>query len=245
MVDIWLPTSTTRRERRRPFPWVIVIHGDFWTATPDRRYMYPMAAALAAQGFPTALIEYRGVGHPGGGWPGTLDDVARACRMLPDLAARTRESGRDRPDVDRPEGDRPVLIGHGAGGHLALWAARRAPVRAVLALAPIADLVAAHRAGIGDGAVAALLGGGPEQVPDRYAAADPAVALPMGMPVTIMHGSADTRIPVTVSEDFLAAARRAGDMAVLRELPGADHFSLVDPDSAAWPSVLAALTALS
>src|SRR5439155_426604 len=75
--------------------------------------------------------------------------------------------------TELPDGP-PILAGHSAGGQLALWYAGRAPerVRAVLALAPVADLTVGYRLGLGDGAVGALLGGSPEQVPDRYAATD-------------------------------------------------------------------------
>ena len=60
----------------------------------------------------------------------------------------------------------PMVAGHSAGGHLALWAAHRLgpdQIGGVLALAPVVGLVAMQRAGVGNGAVADLLGGEPDE----------------------------------------------------------------------------------
>ena len=203
---------------------MIFIHGGFWRAAFDRSHAGPLAADLAARGHPVATVEFRRVGQAGGGWPGTFDDVAAAV-----VAAAT----------ELPDGP-PILAGHSAGGQLALWYAGRAPerVRAVLALAPVADLTAGYRLGLGDGAVGALLGGSPEEVPDRYAATDPARQVPLPVPAVLVHGTEDDRVPVTVSRGYAAVA---GPAVRLVELPGVEHFGLIDPLSSAWPEVLRAL----
>jgi dipeptidyl aminopeptidase/acylaminoacyl peptidase len=139
-------------------------------------------------------------------------------------------------------------MGHSAGGHLALWTAARggaALTRGVVALAPVADLARAYRLRLGDDAVRLLLGGGPEDVPERYAAADPAALLPLGVPLAVVHGHLDQQVPYPVGADFAAAARLAGDDARLVELPDAEHFALIDPLSPAWPAVLDALDLLA
>jgi acetyl esterase/lipase len=168
-----------------------------------------------------------------------------------------------------------VLAGHSAGGHLALWAAGRhrlpggspwrvaggvpwrvaggAPGEAggqpwmtgVVALAPVSDLAACYRAGLGAGAAGLLLDGGPGQWPERYAQTDPARLLPLGVPVRIVHGGKDSAVPVGMSRDFTAQARAAGDDVVLRELRGCGHYEVIDPLSAAWASVLAAFRELA
>jgi dipeptidyl aminopeptidase/acylaminoacyl peptidase len=140
--------------------------------------------------------------------------------------------------------DRPVLLGHSAGG-LALWAAKASPqsVRSVVTLAPMADLAMAHRLKLGNGAVAGFLGGAPAEVPDRYAAADPMRQLPLGVPVFIVHGTEDDYVPVDIARQYVTAARAAGDPATLIELPGMGHFDVIDPLSDAWPAVLEALAA--
>jgi acetyl esterase/lipase len=223
-------------------PLVIFIHGGFWKAEYDRAHTAPLAVDLAARGYPVATIEFRRIGQPGGGWPGTFTDVAAAVDRVPGLIAEALSArGRSLPDLARP-----VLAGHSAGGHLALWCASRTtkPVRGVLALAPVADLVLAHRLRLDDDAVAALLGGGPDEVPDRYADADPARSVPSGVPTILVHGTADDRVLLEVSRSYVAAAREAGEDVSLIELPDADHFAVIDPLAAAWSTVLGALRRL-
>jgi acetyl esterase/lipase len=224
-------------------PLVIFVHGGFWRAAYDRAHAAPLAVDLAGRGYPAVTIEYRRVGRSGGGWPGTFNDVAAAVARVPDLiGAELRARGRDVPDLDRP-----LLAGHSAGGHLALWLATQpetaAGVRGVVALAPVADLGLAHRLWLDDGAVALLLGGGPDDVPDRYAAADPARLLPSKVPTVVVHGTEDDVVPVQMARTYVAAARAAGDRTTLTEVVGAEHYALIDPLSAAWPTVLRALGA--
>jgi acetyl esterase/lipase len=223
-------------------PLVIFIHGGFWKAEYDRTHTGPLAVDLAARGYPVATIEFRRIGQEGGGWPGTFTDVAAAVDRVPGLIAEALAArGRDVPELACP-----ILAGHSAGGHLALWCAGRAtvPVRGVLALAPVADLALAHRLRLDDGAVAALLGGGPEEVPERYAAADPARSVPSGVPTIIVHGTEDDRVPLEVSRSYVAAAREAGADASLIELPNTEHFAVIDPRAAVWSTVLGALRRL-
>jgi acetyl esterase/lipase len=224
-----------------PRPLVVVVHGGFWRAGYDRAHTGPLAAALAGRGFPVAQLEYRRTGQPGGGWPGTFDDVAAGLTAVPRLAA---EVARDRGVPVDP--GPPVLVGHSAGGHLALWYAGTAPtrVRGVLALAPVADLAEAYRLDLDAGAVAALLGGGPADVPDRYAAADPA-RRPPSIPTVIVHGDRDRQVPPGISRRYATAARVAGSAVRLVELSGVEHFGLIDPSSEAWPAVTEALHSLA
>ncbi|MBM0278803.1 alpha/beta hydrolase family protein [Micromonospora tarensis] len=219
-------------------PLVIVVHGGFWRAEYDRRHTGPLAAALAAAGYPVAQLEYRRTGQPGGGWPGTLGDALTGVAELPALAAEALP-GRVTPAA-------PILLGHSAGGHLALYVAATAPatVGGVLALAPVADLAEAYRRDLDSGAVAALLGGAPTEVPDRYAAADPRSLVPIRARTVVMHGSEDLQVPAKMSREFVARARAAESDISLVELPECEHFGLIDPESAAWPRVLAVLRSL-
>lgn len=222
-----------------PRPLVVVIHGGFWRAAYDRRHTGPLAADLAARGYPVAQLEYRRTGQPGGGWPGTLDDVAAGLAALPALARDVLPAGSVAPGP-------PVLLGHSAGGHLALWYAARSPepVRGVLALAPVSDLAEAYRLDLDDGAVAALLGGGPDEVPDRYAAADPARIGPPRVRTVLLHGALDRQVPPEMSVRYVAAARRIGADVRLVELPDCEHFGLITPWSAAWSMVIATLQSI-
>ncbi|MGW1792158.1 alpha/beta hydrolase family protein [Streptomyces tubercidicus] len=197
-------------------PLVVLLHGGFWRAAYDRRHLSPLAAELAGRGMPVALAEYRRVGA-GGGAPQTFEDVTAALGAARAALADTAAD----PAL--------VLIGHSAGGHLALLAAARpgTPVTRVLAVAPVADLARAHELGLSDGAVAELLGAGPG-LPERLAAADPVRHPPSGIPVTILHGTEDPEVPVDLSRRY--AARHPGGTD-LRELPGVGHYAPVTPGS--------------
>jgi acetyl esterase/lipase len=217
-----------------PWPCVALVHGGFWRAGWDRTLMTPLAADLAGRGYAAWNIEYRRVGQEGGAWPGTFEDVGNAVDALGGV-----------PEVDA---GRVVAVGHSAGGHLALWlAARSAPLvrmRAAVSQAGVCDLARAHRDGLGDGAIAALLGGTPEEVPDRYGAASPAELIPLGAAQLLVHGGRDDVVPVTQSRSYAEAARAAGDDAELVELADADHFDVIDPRHEAWRIVIEALPRL-
>ncbi|HET9690233.1 MAG TPA: alpha/beta hydrolase, partial [Acidimicrobiales bacterium] len=168
-IDLYRPAGP------RSAPVIALLHGGYWRARYGKALMAPMAAALADHGWAVANIEYRrvGLGGGGGGWPATFDDVAAAVDHLAAV-----------PGLDPA---RVVTVGHSAGGHLALWAAGRhridggapgaapsvTPVAAI-ALAGVVDLARAAALGLGAGAVPALMGGLPADVPDRYAAGSPA-----------------------------------------------------------------------
>ncbi|MEH0973398.1 prolyl oligopeptidase family serine peptidase [Micromonospora sp. CPCC 205546] len=217
---------------------VVVVHGGFWRSGYDLRHTDPLAVALAALGHPVAQVEYRRTGQPGGGWPGTLTDVLTGVTELPRLAAEALPG--------RVAAAAPLLVGHSAGGHLALYVATAAPaaVGGVLALAPVSNLAEAYRLDLDDGAVAALLGGGPADVPERYADADPRSSVPIPTRTVVIHGALDQQVPVGMSREFVAASRAAGGDIRLLELPECEHFGLIDPLSAAWPQITAAFRSL-
>jgi acetyl esterase/lipase len=230
-----------------PHPVVVALHGGYWRARYDLEYMGHACAALAADGLATWNVEYRRIGNRGGGWPGTFADVARAIDYLRELAPA---HGLDLGCV--------VALGHSAGGHLALWAAGRRripagspvwseeplPLRGVVALAAVSDLRRAWELRLSGGAVKQLMGGTPEQIRERYAAASPAELLPLGVRQVLIHGTEDDSVPYAISRDHQAAAEAAGDDATLVTLPGAGHFETVDPRSREWPAVRDAVTAL-
>lgn len=219
-------------------PVVVLIHGGFWLNAYAADLGRPLAADLVSKGIATWNLEYRRVGG-GGGWPATFEDVAVG---LDALATAGQQTAGGRLDLDRV-----VAVGHSAGGQLAVWAAGRhhlpatapgaAPVqrlRGVVSQAGVLDLAAAAAQRLGGRSTQGLLGGTPEEYPDRYALASPVRLVPIGVPVTCVHGDRDDLVPIEQSKAYVAAATSAGDTATLTTLPGADHFVLIDPASSAW-----------
>jgi acetyl esterase/lipase len=212
----------------------VVVHGGFWRAAYDASLGRELASDLTDRGWTSYNIEYRRVGA-GGGWPTTLEDVADAVDLLSEL------------DLDL---SRLVAIGHSAGGHLAAWAAGRpglppsAPgssprvaLTGVVTQAGVLDLRTGAATGVGGSAIRDLLGGSPEEVPERYDWADPIASVPLPVPVVCIHSRADDSVPFAQSEAYVAAARRAGGVAELVEFEG-DHMAHVDPTSEAWVAVV-------
>jgi acetyl esterase/lipase len=232
VADVWLPPSALTA---LPSSLVVFLHGGFWRHDYDRTHLRPLAVALAAVGHVVALPEYRRTGAPGGGWPGTFDDVAAAVRLVPSMIGERLGATLSL-----------ILGGHSAGGQLALWAGAGlvrtgSPPSGVVALAPVADLRTAYELDLDRGAVAALLGGGPDTVPERYAAADPLALVPVGAPVTVVHGDRDAQVPLAQSRAFAAVAAAVGDRINLEVLLGADHFDVIDPLSPMWHHIVTAL----
>jgi acetyl esterase/lipase len=201
----------------------VLVHGGFWRAPFTRAWMAALAVDLADRGWATWNVEYRRVGS-GGGVPETLEDVSAAIDALLGVEA----------PLDRT---RLLVIGHSAGGQLALCMAGMPAVAAVVSLAGVCDLGSAARERIGDGAALEFLGGTPEERPDAYAIADPLRRLPSGVEVLLVHGDADDRVPVEQSRTYARAALDAGDRCELLELAGADHFAVIDPRTQAWATV--------
>ncbi|MCX5377461.1 S9 family peptidase [Streptomyces sp. NBC_00091] len=238
VVDFYAP----RGDAAGPAPLVVLLHGGAWRAPYDRQHVTPFADFLARRGFAVANVEYRrgsslphqdADGPVAGRWPETFDDVAAAMDALPGLAAAALPAADFR---------RTVVTGHSAGGQLALWAAARhvlpygspwrlpapPPLRGVVALAPIADFAVAEELGVCGGASGQLLGG-PEHWDARLPFTDPAALLPTGIATTVVHGREDIVVPPAVSESYVAAAAKAGEMVGLTLVEGVGHFPLIDP----------------
>jgi len=234
--DLRLPRG---RAPGKGHPVAVLLHGGFWRTMYGKWLMNRLSADLARRGWAAWNLEYRRVGMGGGGgWPATFEDVAAGVDHLTELA-----------EPHHLDLDRVVTVGHSAGGHLALWAAGRprlpdgAPgdtgptsvaVTAAVALAGVPDLAEAARLSAGDGAVARLLGGGPDEHPDRYALASPAALLPLGVPQVLVHGADDRTVRPALSEHYALRARAAGDAVELVVVPGAGHWAPIRPASAAW-----------
>ncbi len=212
-----------------PHPVAVLLHGGFWRNTIARDLLDAAAVDLTERGWATWNVEFARVGG-GGGWMATTADVATAIRSLSSFA--------EGHELDL---ERVIAVGHGSGGQLALQAvvgSNEPAISAVVALAPIGDLEAAHRAGIGGDAVTAFARRSPEQSPERYAAASPIRNLPIGVPLLVVHGDEDDRVPAAISRSFAGRAADEGDTVVYHELEGVGHNDLIDPATPAWDKVV-------
>ncbi|MFT7474797.1 MAG: acetyl esterase/lipase [Verrucomicrobiales bacterium] len=215
---LWIPEGGSAR------PTVVLLHGGFWRRRGgDLSLMTPLAERFVEEGFAVWNVEYGRTGESRGGWPDTFEHVRESLTYVSRLQGQygMRSSG-------------VVVIGHSAGGHLALWASsraddRRAPIVGVVALAPIVDLELAAVELLGNGAVVDLLGGSPAQVPAIYGQAS---VLPLSVPALILTGSADDHVPSRFSGGLLGLAVRT------EELAGASHLDLIAPHGAAADEIV-------
>jgi acetyl esterase/lipase len=234
-----------------PHPVVVLVHGGcFKAAYANPRDLAPMADALKADRIATWNIEYRRLGQPGAGWPGTYLDVGRAVDYLRALA------GRYRLDLGRV-----VIAGHSAGGHLAMWAAARSrlppssplyltnplQVRGVIDLAGPVDMTAniqGYEALCRDTVITSMLGGTPATVPERYEQVSAIRLLPLGVPQVLIVGTHEEFVPLPLVKAYAEAARRTGDSVGVVVIPDVGHFEIASPRSSAWPKVESSIHSL-
>jgi acetyl esterase/lipase len=214
-------------------PLVVTIHGGYWKATYNLTHLGHVCADLGRRGIATWNLEYRRIGDPGGGWPTVLDDVQLALSHVPALARTV--------PLDL---DRVVVLGHSAGGQLALLAARTTTLalRGVVALAGVVDLQATHEQGDDAGIISRLLGGGPTAVPDLWREASPAAQRPLGVRAVLVCGTDDPHWDSNLAMTKAAAAD--GDDVDLVELRGVGHFEPIDPTTPAWETVRTTIVGL-
>jgi acetyl esterase/lipase len=223
-----------------PHPSAIVIHGGFWRAKYNLEHAGHLCAALTRAGMATWNLEYRRIGNPGGGWPGTFKDVAMGADYLRNIA------GSHNLDLGKV-----ISLGHSAGGHLAVWLAARhriprgdvlasdnpLPLRGVVSLAGVVDLRRGWELRLSDGVVEDLMGGPPDKFAERYRIASPIELVPLGVTVRLLHGTEDSVVPIEISNGYQKAANRVRDNARLVVLPGVEK-NAIELVGKAGPDIL-------
>lgn len=226
--DLRLPRT------KPPHPLAMMIHGGFWRNRYDLAHAGHLCAALTARGIATWNIEYRRVGDPGGGWPGTFEDVTNAWRFI-----------RQRAADHKLDPQRMLVMGHSAGGQLALClAGHQREITSVVSLAGVVDLKRAWDLHLSHDAVAEFLGGNPQQVPEHYREASPAELAVTGAAQVLIHGRQDDTVPFDMSRDYVERKLSRGENVRLVDIADAGHFDLIDPHSHAWKRVDESVAAL-
>jgi len=212
-----------------PHPVVFFIHGGYWRAKYDLVHAGHLCHALRQIGIATWNVEYRRVGNPGGGWPGTFEDLRSALHALTEAQAKSTL-----PPLDL---QRLCVAGHSAGGQLALALAAHEPaVTRVLSLAGVLDLRRGYELHLSNDAVSDFLGGSPAQVPEHYREASP-FELKVRARQVLVHGDADDSVPYELSRSYAERKQQNGEKVELVTLPKTGHFEIVDPSSSLWEKV--------
>ncbi|CAA9342354.1 MAG: hypothetical protein AVDCRST_MAG40-2459 [uncultured Gemmatimonadaceae bacterium] len=133
----------------------------------------------------------------------------------------------------RADAERLALVGASAGAQLALLAAYEpgaAPVRAVINYYGPSDLAEGYRDVPRPNpyrvrrVLADLLGGSPDQLPERYAAASPVRHARGGAPPTLhLYGGRDHIVKPRFGRELHARLRAVGATSVYLELPWSEH----------------------
>jgi len=221
-----------------PFPVVIVVHGGCWTkGFATWKNTAPLASALTGMGYATWNIEYRQMGDPGAGWPGTFRDWAAATDHLRILAKTQPISLK-----------RVAVVGHSAGAHAALWIASRPhlPARSEIGSKrplPISVTVGIDGPGditsfvgfdakiCGKPVIAPLMGGLPQERPDRYRLASPVDNLPTSARQYLVTS---TVLTPEAGERYRSLAAAKGQTVQVLDAKNGGHFDIIAPGSAAW-----------
>lgn len=209
-VDIWRSGSAAPA-------LIFVIHGGFWREALSADLTLQIAESLSETGFRVANIEYRRVGGAGG-WPATFQDVRAAI-----------ESVRRR----FPEPIPSFVVGHSAGGCLALLALAAGLAEFAVALAPVSDIERALGENLGDGAAADFLGAA-QVSPHELTAASPIAQLGHRRSHAVIHGALDVHVPIDHSRRYVARARMLDAPVDYFEFSRLDHLDLIDPASVGW-----------
>jgi acetyl esterase/lipase len=209
---VWRPTEELSTSSKV----AVLVHGGCWLNAYDIQHSYALSTALAQDGFVVWSLEYRRTGDVGGGWPGTFNDVLAGIEKLASYAPLTLNQA--------------VIIGHSAGGHLALLAGGKLPeVRGVIGLAAITDIVDYAQ---GDNSCQQVtddfMGAMPAEAEALYKQANP-VNQPMHARTLLLQGDADSIVPL----------QQASRLSFVPQIEvGAGHFDWIHPGSTAYQRLI-------
>jgi acetyl esterase/lipase len=200
-------------------PLIVLLHGGYWREQHGPEHLEPLAQVLRGHGFEVALPEYR---RKAGDPYVTTTDVNTIIKTFSDRNV--------------------ILVGYSVGGQLALLSAPLfSNIKAILALAPVTDLLKTEEAELGDGATKEWLPNPAVEYPDL----DPMRSEVPPLPIIFIHGDIDVRVPLSTSISYVEKAKHDGKDIELITLKGVGHFDLIDPANIAMDSIVKSLKKLS
>ena len=221
--DLYMPDINSPFETVHGIPCVLLIHGGFWKDKYDLELMKPIAEDLAEAGVAAWNIEFkRWSKDEQGVWMDTISDVMRAWGQLALI-----------PGIDIM---RSMVMGHSAGGQLALILAAKGERKPWLAIAqaPITDLVGSDHAKLSDDgdAVRRWIGCSPEEDTKLWSNLNPVDNPPIA-PVLLIHGETDDEVPISQSVAYARVMEAKGADVQKLWLPG-NHYTIIDAASDDW-----------
>ncbi len=241
---LWLPQGNG------PFAVVIAVHGGCWTLPGLQPSMDYIAEDLRKNGVAVWNVDYRPLGSNGAGYPGSFNDIADAVDYVRTLA-----------QTYKLDSNRVVIIGHSAGGHMALWAAARyklAPNSPLYRKNPLALTAAISLSGIPDlkdyrdhgpacdqpDTINHLTGANTREATTVFSDTSPSNLLPLNTPQIIVAGDQDSIVPAQFGNSYAHMAKQAGDNVEFISFPHAGHFEMIAPQSDAWQQIKARVLTL-
>ncbi len=227
-----------------PCPVVVTIHGGYWKSEHSLGQLTDITNDLNTHGYATWNIEYRRVGEIGAGFPGTFTDIIDAVNYLNVIKHQFKI---DLSNV--------IVLGHSAGGHLALWLASRVTsttyfpnltidIKKVISLSGITDLktmYAFQKENGRDNAISNFMGGDPITMNNNYLLGSPIELLPFNVEQVLIHGDFDNYVPVEQAISYYDKANEVGEKISIYIIPETDHFMVINPLSLAWKTVIDSL----
>ncbi|MFN8290746.1 MAG: alpha/beta hydrolase [Chitinophagaceae bacterium] len=206
---------------------ICLLHGGFWTMPYGLDQFNKVVIEFLNLGYCLWNIEYRRIGEANLKWHDTFDDAVNATNHLINI----------KRDYDQLNIDNVYIVGHSAGGHLAVWLNSqnlKINVKKVIGLSPILDLETAYYENAGNGAVGKLLQGSPNEFPDRYLFGSPIKLNNKNSPEIIIHGNMDDAVPIKWSQLYNEKFSPLATSSKLIELKNCGHMDFIDPESNAF-----------
>jgi dipeptidyl aminopeptidase/acylaminoacyl peptidase len=184
-----------------PHPAVFDIHGG--PNAQDEDAFDARSSAFVDAGFAVVLVNYRGSTGYGSAWRDANENDVGHIELADVAAVRAALVAEGTLDPART-----AVTGGSWGGYLSLLAAGTQPDlwAAVIAIVPVADYVAEYEQEMEPLRAfdRALLGGSPQEVPEKYHRASPLTyAAAVKAPLLVMAGLNDPRCPIRQVENYL------------------------------------------